>query len=136
MQPMNDPNASNWGAAPAHPQMMAGQPVAFPIGQQPMMGMGYHQATSAVTALVLAIVGVIICPLTLIIGLIMANQALAITSVSPGHPDHGMAKAAQIVSWCGIALWAVVILFYAIIIVFFVTSGYCWLAVISGRCEI
>ena len=123
---MNDPDATNWGAAPAQPQMMVGQPAAFPIGQQPMMmgGMGYHQATSAVAALVLAIVGVIICPLTLIIGLIMANQALAITSVSPGHPDHGMAKAAQIISWVGIGLWAVVILFYAVVIFVFIGTGY------------
>ena len=68
------------------------------------MGMG-HQATSAVAALVLSILGLVACGIcTAIPGLIMANGALAITNQIPGHPDAGMAKAAQIISWIAIAL--------------------------------
>ena len=45
-------------------------------------------------------------------GLIVANGALATTTQYPGHPDQGMAKAAQIISWIGIGLFVLVVLFY------------------------
>ena len=45
-------------------------------------------------------------------GLIVANGALATTAQYPGHPDQGMAKAAQIISWIGIGLFVLLVLFY------------------------
>ena len=121
MQPINDPNA-NWGAAPTQPGMMVGQqpmmmgaqPAVFPVGQQPMMGgmMGYA-ATSATAALILSLVGLLCCQPIAIVSLILAQQALAITQSSPGHPDHGSARAAQIISWVAIALLLLAIAYYA-----------------------
>ena len=49
---------------------------------------------------------------TSIPGLIVANGALATPNQYPGHPDQGMAKAAQIISWIGIGLFVLVVLFY------------------------
>ena len=52
---------------------------------------------------------------TAIPGLIVANGALATTNQYPGHPDQGMAKAAQIISWIGIGLFVLVVLFYGVV---------------------
>ena len=69
--------------------------------------------TNAVLALVLSILGIVMCSIcTAIPGLIVANGALATTNQYPGHPDQGMAKAAQIISWIGIGLFILVVLFY------------------------
>ena len=134
MQPMNDPTA-NWGAAPTQPGMMDGQqpmmmgtpqPAVFPIGQQPMMmgGMIGYAATSAATALVLSIVGLLCCQPLSIASLIMAHQALAITEASPGHPDHSSARAAQIISWISIAFLILAVIYYAWIFMMLSEGGY------------
>ena len=69
--------------------------------------------TNAVLALVLSILGILMCSIcTAIPGLIVANGALATTNQYPGHPDQGMAKAAQIISWIGIGLFVLLVLFY------------------------
>ena len=69
--------------------------------------------TNAVLALVLSILGIVMCSIcTALPGLIVANGALAITNQYPGHPDQGMAKAAQIISWIGIGLFILLVLFY------------------------
>ena len=69
--------------------------------------------TNAVLALVLCILGILMCSIcTALPGLIVANGALATTTQYPGHPDQGMAKAAQIISWIGIGLFVLVVLFY------------------------
>ena len=74
-------------------------------------------ATNAILALVLGILGLVMCGLcTAVPGLIVANGALATTSQYPGHPDQGVAKAAQIVSWIAIGLSLLVILFYGVAI--------------------
>ena len=69
--------------------------------------------TNAVLALVLSILGIVMCSIcTAIPGLIVATGALATTTQYPGHPDQGMAKAAQIISWIGIGLFVLILLFY------------------------
>ena len=74
---------------------------------------GIFPATNAVLALVLSILGIVICSIcTAIPGLIVANGALATTNQYPGHPDQGMAKAAQIISWIGIGLFVLFVIFY------------------------
>lgn len=69
--------------------------------------------TNAVAALVLSILGVVLCSVcTAVPGLILANGALAITRQHPGHPDEGLAKAAQIVAWIAIGIFALVMLIW------------------------
>ena len=60
---------------------------------------------------------------TAIPGLIVANGALATTNQYPGHPDQGMAKAAQIISWIGIGLFVLVVLFYGVLGALVIASG-------------
>ena len=67
--------------------------------------------TNAVLALILGIFGVVMClACTGIPGLILANQALKITNQYPDHPDHGVAKAAQVTSLISIAIPLLILL--------------------------
>ena len=78
---------------------------------------------NAVLALVLGILGMVMCGIcTAVPGLILAQGALATTSQYPGHPDQGVAKAAQIVSWIAIGLSLLVILFYGFAIAIAIAS--------------
>ena len=79
--------------------------------------------TNAVLALVLGILGMVMCGIcTAVPGLILAQGALATTNQYPGHPDQGVAKGAQIVSWIAIGLSLLVILFYGVAIAIAVAS--------------
>ena len=104
-------------------QQLYGQPAQVVVGAQPsvmagtpgMLGAAFP-ATSAVAALVLSILGIVGCGCcTAIPGLIIANNALVITNQYPGHPDAGMAKAAQIIGWIVVGLAIAFILFYVIV---------------------
>lgn len=87
-------------------------------------GMMMMPTTNAVLALVLGILGLVMCSVcTAVPGLILANGALATTSQYPGHPDQGMAKAAQIISWIGIGLFILLMLFYGGIFAAVLVSG-------------
>jgi type III secretory pathway component EscU len=87
------------------------------------MNAGQYPQTQAVVALVLSVVGLMMCGLcTAIPGVIMANTALGTTKQYPGHPDQGLAKAAQIVGWITIGLWIVIIGFYLLMAVVFVAT--------------
>jgi len=70
--------------------------------------------TNAVLALVLGILSIVLgCGFcTAIPGVILANGALQTTSQYPGHPDEGIAKAAQIISWIAIALSIMILFLY------------------------
>ena len=82
------------------------------------MNAGQYPQTQAVVALVLSVVGLMMCGLcTAVPGVIMANTALGTTKQYPGHPDQGLAKAAQIVGWITIGLWIVIIGFYLLMFV-------------------
>ena len=121
------PGTDQWGQPipQAAPQPQYGQPpqqliVGLPQAPQPVVGMGGLgmgvPATSATVALVLSILGLIGCGIcTAIPGLIIANQALAITDQYPGHPDAGTAKAAMVISWVVIGLTTIAFLFYAVL---------------------
>ena len=128
------PGTDQWGQPQpqAAPQPQYGQPPQQLImGQpqaQPVVGMGVPgmsaPATSATTALVLSILSIFCGGICFAIpGLIIANQALAITDQYPGHPDAGSAKAAKIISWIVIGLTLAVILLYAVLGVALVASG-------------
>jgi len=91
--------------------------------------MGQFTQTNAMLALILSIVGLLA---TFIVGfgvllaipsLILANGALTITNGQPGHPDHGSAKAAQVISWINIALTIIgIIIIIAFLVLFVIVS--------------
>ncbi len=131
MQPGTDQYGQPIQQAPPQPQygqppqqMIMGQPqAAQPVVGMGMPGMGVP-ATSATTALVLSILSIFCGGICLAIpGLIIANQALAITNQYPGHPDAGSAKAAMVISWIVIGLTIVVILLYVVMGVILVGSS-------------
>jgi hypothetical protein len=97
----------------------------YQIPLQPGMAMGYFPTTNATLALVLSVLGIVGCSIfTAIPGLIMANIALQTTKSMPGHPDEGIAKAAQVVAWISIGLAIVgMLLFGAPALLMVATSG-------------
>ena len=89
--------------------------------------MGQYTETNAVLAMVLAAISYFLCGIcSAIPAVIIANGALQITSNQPGHPDHGLARAAQIMGWIVIGLTVAAILFY--ILLFVVLGGVAILA--------
>ena len=92
--------------------------VVYVQGMNNPMNAGQYPQTQAVVALVLSVVGLMMCGLcTAVPGVIMANTALGTTKQYPGHPDQGLAKAAQIVGWITIGLWILIIGFYLLMFV-------------------
>ena len=85
---------------PEGPEVLYVQGVSNPAA------VGQYPQTQAVVAMVLSVMSIAAgCGLcTAIPGLMMANTALEITSKHPGHPDQGLAKAAQVIGWIGIVL--------------------------------
>ena len=112
------------GANPYAPQqpVVTGHPVSVGMGV-PVVGQ-FFPPTSAVAALILACLSFVFCGVCMSIpAVIMAGQALQITSSMPGHPDHGTAKAAQIVAWVNIGLTILVVILYAGMFGFFAMNG-------------
>ena len=103
----------------AQPTMIAGQPTAF--AGQPMM-VGGIPTTNATLALILSIISIVtglsIC--LAIPSLLLANGALAVTNQFPGHPDASNAKAAMVISWIAIGLFALFVV--GLILLIFVGS--------------
>ena len=98
------------------PNKIHGQPSTIPISQG--IAVGYYQQTSAVTAIVLAALSYVMCGIiTAIPAVIVAKGALEITDKNPNHPDAGTAKAALILGWINIGLFAAGILFLMLILV-------------------
>jgi hypothetical protein len=103
--------------------------IGHPQAAQPTVGLGMPvmpiPSTSAATALILSILSLFCGGICLAIpGLIIANQALAITDQIPGHPDAGNAKAAKIISWIVIGLTGLAILLWVVMgIVLVSTDG-------------
>ena len=99
-----------------------------------MMGngmMGPMAETKATTAFVLslvALIGFFIFPLTVLIApvsLIMANNALKITTLNPSyHPDHGKARAAQIISAIITVILGIFVAFLALLILGLMIGGF------------
>ena len=123
---------------PFQPYQQNVQPAQQMMGQgmmgNGMMGNGMvapMAETKATTAFVLslvALIGFFIFPLTMLIApvsLIMANNALKITNLNPSyHPDHGKARAAQIISAIMTVLLCLGLAFVALIIVGLMIGGF------------
>ena len=88
------------------------------------MNAGQYPQTQAVVALVLSVVGLMMCGLcTAVPGVIMANTALGTTKQYPGHPDQGLANAAKIIGWISIGLTIAFVGLYLLIIIFAVAAS-------------
>ena len=100
-------------------------PTKNPVSSVQVQGnsiVGQYTETNAVLAMILAAVSYFMCGIcSAIPAVIMANGALQITSSQPGHPDQGLAKAAQIMGWVMIILTVLGILIWGILI--FVVGG-------------
>ncbi|MAH98231.1 MAG: hypothetical protein CMA12_02625 [Euryarchaeota archaeon] len=71
---------------------------------------GMFPGTNAGIALILSIIGLLVCNLvTAIPALIIAYQSLRITNQYPDHPEHGVAKAAMVISWITIIIGAIIV---------------------------
>ncbi len=120
-------------AQPFQPYQQNVQPAQQMMGNG-MMGNGMMEPmaeTKATTAFVLslvALIGLFIFPLTVLIApvsLIMANNALKITNLNPSyHPDHGKARAAQIISAIITVLLGISLAFLALLILGLMIGGF------------
>ena len=125
-------------AQPFQPYQQNVQPAQQMMGNgmmgNGMMGngmMGPMAETKATTAFVLslvALIGLFIFPLTVLIApisLIMANNALKITNLNPSyHPDHGKARAAQIISAIITVLLGIFLALLALLILGLMIGGF------------
>lgn len=120
-------------AQPFQPYQQNVQPAQQMMGNG-MMGNGMMEPmaeTKATTAFVLslvALIGLFIFPLTVLIApvsLIMANNALKITNLNPSyHPDHGKARAAQIISAIITVLLGIFLALLALLILGLMIGGF------------
>lgn len=91
---MDDSSPAGGIPNPEGPEVLYVQGVSDPtkVGQYP--------PTQAVAALILGILGFMgFSCCTAIPGVILAKSAMEVAEQHPGHPDTGMAKAANIVGW-------------------------------------
>ena len=96
-----------------------GPEVLYVQGVSNPAAVGQYPPTQAIAALILGILGLMgFSCCTAIPGLILAKSAMEVAEQHPGHPDAGMAKAANVISWVSIILTIGVLLLYAVIIVF------------------
>ena len=83
--------------------------------------LGIFPGTKAGVALILSIVGLLVCNIiTAIPALILSYKSLKITKDYPDHPEDGVARAAMIISWItiiiGIIMAAIFLFFWGIIV--------------------
>jgi len=98
--------------------------VLYVQGMSNPAGIGQYPTTNATVALVLGILGMVMCSVcTAVPGLILANSSLATAQQYPGHPDEGMAKAAKVVNWIAIGLTIAIILLYVVFFVILIGIG-------------
>jgi len=125
------PAPSNDTAAP----LLYGAAQQIPQGSvQPMMGMGSdmrgEQSTQATAALVLSLISLVggllfFLPFILApVSLILANRSLNVTKMHPGHSEHGVARAAQIISAIVTTLLLIGVLIFGLFIALLMTSGF------------
>ena len=97
---------------------LEGPEVLYVQGVSNPAAVGQYPPTQAIAALILGILGLLgFSCCTAIPGLILAKSAMEVAEQHPGHPDAGMAKAANVISWVSIILTIAVLLLYAVIIV-------------------
>ena len=97
------------------------QQAGFPAQGIPV---AYYPSTNATTALVFSIVGLAsglacfpLCGLLAIPGLVLGNSAVNLTKSTPGHPDTGTARAAQVIGWITLGLMLLAFALFALFVV-------------------
>ena len=120
----SEPNPKHSGAIPVFDGMptikgVEGKQIFLHAGQEGELG--NFPGTNAVVALILSIVGLLVCNIiTAIPALILSYQSLKITKNYPDHPEHGVARAAMVISWItiiiGIIMAAIILFFWGIIV--------------------
>ena len=116
------PPATNVISGEAQPESQT--EVLYVQGMSNPMNVGQYPQTQAVVALVLSVVGLMMCGLcTAVPGVIMANTALGTTKQYPGHPDQGLANAAKIIGWISIGLTIAFVGLYLFIIIIAVAAS-------------
>ena len=98
------------------------------MGNGMMAPMAETKATTAFVLSLVALIGFFVFPLTVLIApvsLIMANNALKITNLNPSyHPDHGKARAAQIISAIITVILGIFLAFLALLILGLMIGGF------------
>ena len=102
--------SGGWQPPPSQPPPPP-PPPQYGYGQ-PAPGTSAQTETSATVALVLAIVSFVVCPvIPAVIALFLAASATKKIRQSGGRlTGEGIAKAARIIAWVNLALWAVIAL--------------------------
>ncbi|DAC33613.1 MAG TPA: hypothetical protein HA356_00040 [Candidatus Poseidoniaceae archaeon] len=134
------PQGFKWDPAPEESRndsepLLYGSPQQIVQGSvhSPMGGLNVlpQQGTQAQVALIISIVslisGVFLGGLGFLlspISLILANKALQITKASPGHPDHGIARAAQILSGIMVGLLVLSIVLLGLFVAMLLAFGF------------
>ena len=105
---------------PPPPPPGYGAPPGGPYG-----GYGPTRSTNgkAIAALVCGVAGFVFCPLTAIAAVILGPQAKREISEQPDRYDGtGLAQAGQILGWVNIALWAVGLVLFILLVVLAASS--------------
>ena len=97
---------------------LEGPEVLYVQGVSNPAAVGQYPTTQAMAALICSILGVTVCCLLPPVGLLLANSAIEITNQHPGHPDHGLAKAAQVLGWIGVGILILSVIFLLVYFVF------------------
>ena len=141
MQPEKQaPQGFQWDPTPASSSdsaapLLYGAAQPNPQGSvQPMMGMGTdmrgEQSTQATAALVVSLVSLVggivfFLPFFLApVSLVLANKSLNITKMYPGHSEHGVARAAQIISAIIVTLLLIGVIIFGLFIALLMTTGF------------
>ena len=91
---MDDSSPAGGIPNPEGPEVLYVQGISNPAA------VGQYPPTPAIAALILGILGFMgFSCCTAIPGVILAKSAMEVAEQYPGHPDAGMAKAANIVGW-------------------------------------
>ena len=129
IQPNAQPfQPSQQNVQPAQQMMGNGMMGNGMMGNGMMAPMAETKATTAFVLSLVALIGFFIFPLTVLIApvsLIMANNALKITNLNPSyHPDHGKARAAQIISAIITVILGIFLAFLALLILGLMIGGF------------
>jgi len=127
--PLLGPPPSRAGVAAADRVPPQGQPMVAPPAAESAMGYpppaySHPEPGSATTALVLGILGIAPLPLILSIpAIVIGRRAQGESSVIPGQPGMGKAKAGYICGIVGTVWGALWVLYWSVIIIAFAAGG-------------
>lgn len=135
----NPPQGFKWDPTPEGPGNEAGQPLygspqqILQGSQEPMIvrfDQSVQQQTQATAALVVSLIALVggflfFFPFILApVSLILANKSLSVTEMYPGHTEHGVARAAQIISLIIVTLLLLGVIIIGLFLALLMTNGF------------